>query len=68
MGTEMTAFIEYDTAQYDSRYPGAPAETPPPFSDASGTPYSLTRGEDGIYTGSEGLHLLRGDLGRAERH
>ena len=45
MGTEMTAFIEYDSIS-DAGW------NAPPFSESSGDPYSLTV-EGGIYTGSK---------------
>lgn len=52
MGTEMTAFIEYDKAEYYAGRPGAPAVAPPPFSEEWEMPHSLSMGE-GIYTGSK---------------
>src|SRR4051812_40689913 len=54
MGTEMTAFIEYDRTALD--WPNLKgdleAEMPLPFSEAAGEPYSMT-GSGGINTGSK---------------
>src|SRR5580765_1763293 len=47
----MTAFIEYDMAAYDSKF-GASANHPPPFSEKSGTPFSISC-DGSIYTGSK---------------
>jgi hypothetical protein len=54
MGTEMTAFIEYDRTpnRWREFYPDPNVELPPPFADISGEPFSLTE-EGGIYTGSK---------------
>lgn len=54
MGTEMTAFIEYDRTSYRWRefYPDPAIALPPPFSESQGEPYSVTDGGS-IYTGSK---------------
>ena len=52
VGTEMIAFIEYDsTTDRWEFHPDPAVALPPPFSKSQGEPYSLT-GEGGIYTGS----------------
>jgi hypothetical protein len=54
MGTEMTAFIEYDKTPYrwPDLHPDPRVEMPLPFDEASGEPYSVTEGR-GMYTGSK---------------
>ncbi|HEX2923320.1 MAG TPA: hypothetical protein VHS28_04755 [Chloroflexota bacterium] len=58
MGTDMVAFIEYDTSVYDLAMYGPTALSgglttpPPPFADRLVETYSVTE-EEGLYTGSK---------------
>ena len=63
MGTEMTAFIEYDRTPHRWRefYPDPAVPLPPPFAETQGEPYSLTTG-GGIFTGSKD-YLFFGAIG-----
>lgn len=64
MGTEMTAFIEYDRTPHRWRefHPDPADEVPPPFSESEGEVYSLTTG-GGIFTGSKDYLFFRAIAG-----